>query len=521
MMRDKENISSVFYKIIIGLFGIMILMILGMNIIFSQGMDYACKNNVTISNGVLLILGIIGVLVLGTIYNILFRRHINKFSKRECNILLIAACIILLIIQLYIAYNIYFLSGWDVSILRNTSTDLANQQLLKSQYVNYGYFTRYPNNVFLTFIFTIIKEVAIFLKIENLDFSLVVISVLLVNISAWFITKSAAIIFKDRYYSVLTLFIYSIYIALSPWITIPYSDSYSIIFTTAVLYFYLNRKNMNEYLAWSLIFILSLIGYLIKPTCIIILIAIMLVESWKFIFYSNKQKLRCTRFLLVLLSCIMVFSAIKNYSDDYIGYEENEANAFPLTHFLMMGMNPETKGVYYEDDVMYTASFIGKEEKIKANLEMVKKRLEDYGISGYFKLLGEKLMTNYNDGTFAWSVEGNFYFNILEAPNDSSAKILRDIYYYDGLYYKNYATCQQSIWITILFFILLAVKRIASTDKGDIYVIVLAIIGITLFLLLFEARARYLFLYSPYYILLAVVGIQSFIAFMHRKLSSK
>ena len=210
-MRDKENISSVFYKIIIGLFGIMILMILGMNIIFSQGMDYACKNNVTMSNGVLLILGIIGVLVLGTIYNIFFRRRINKLSKRECNILLIVACIILLIIQLYIAYNIYFLSGWDVSILRNTSTDLANQQLLNSQYVNYGYFTRYPNNVFLTFIFTIIKEVAIFLKIENLDFSLVVISVLLVNISAWFITKSAAIIFKNRYYSVLTLFIYSIY----------------------------------------------------------------------------------------------------------------------------------------------------------------------------------------------------------------------------------------------------------------------------------------------------------------------
>ena len=64
MMRDKENISSVFYKIIIGLFGIMILMILGMNIIFSQGMDYACKNNVTIPNGVLLILGIIGILSL-------------------------------------------------------------------------------------------------------------------------------------------------------------------------------------------------------------------------------------------------------------------------------------------------------------------------------------------------------------------------------------------------------------------------------------------------------------------------
>ena len=61
---------------------------------------------------------------------------------------------------------------------------------------------------------------------------------------------------------------------------------------------------------------------------------------------------------------MIVFLTIKNYSNNYIGYEENEADAFPLP-FLMMGMNPVTKGVYYEDDVMYTASFIGKEEKSK------------------------------------------------------------------------------------------------------------------------------------------------------------
>lgn len=66
---------------------------------------------------------------------------------------------------------------------------------------------------------------------------------------------------------------------------------------------------------------------------------------------------------------------------------------------------------------------------------------------------------------------------------------------------------------------LLAVKKIANIDKKDLYVIVMTIIGITLFLLLFEARARYLFLYSPYWILLVVIGIQNFIAFMHKKLS--
>ena len=37
----------------------------------------------------------------------------------------------------------------------------------------------------------------------------------------------------------------------------------------------------------------------------------------------------------------------------------------------------------------------------------------------------------------------------------------------------------------------------------------LALIGLTIFTLLFEARARYLYLYSPYYIILAVIGIEA------------
>ena len=36
----------------------------------------------------------------------------------------------------------------------------------------------------------------------------------------------------------------------------------------------------------------------------------------------------------------------------------------------------------------------------------------------------------------------------------------------------------------------------------------LSLIGLTLFLLLFEARARYLYLYSSFYILIAVLGIE-------------
>lgn len=521
MEQNKKILSNIFYKLILILFGFMMLIILVMNIILSQNIDYSCRNGVTVSNGILLLYSLLVLLAFGTIYNVFFRRYVNRLSKRECNILLVVGCIILFILQLYIAYNIYFLPGWDAGILRDASTYFANDHILDTQNIYYSYLAQYPNNVFLTFIFTIIKQVIMFLGNDNIDFSLVILSVLLLNLSAWFITKCAAIIFKDRYYSILTLFIYSIYVALSPWMVIPYSDTCSIIFTIMVLYFYLNRKNMNPYLAYGLIFSLSLIGYLIKPTCIIVLIAIVVIESCKFIFYNNREKQKCSKYLLVLLSGMIIFVSLRSLSYNYLGYKRSEANEFPFTHFLMMGMNPVTRGVYYGEDVAYTSSFIGKDKKINANLKMVKNRLNDYGISGYFKLLSEKLMTNYNDGTFAWGVEGNFYAEILKLPNKTAAKTLRDIYYSNGKYHSGYEVYQQAIWMMILFFVLFSVKRLANDIEKDLYVIVLTVIGITLFLLLFESRARYLFLYLPYYILLAVVGIQCFIKFMHMKLVSR
>lgn len=45
-------------------------------------------------------------------------------------------------------------------------------------------------------------------------------------------------------------------------------------------------------------------------------------------------------------------------------------------------------------------------------------------------------------------------------------------------------------------------------EIGDGFcVLMLSVIGITLFQLIFECRARYLYLYSPFYVLLGISGI--------------
>ena len=71
-------------------------------------------------------------------------------------------------------------------------------------------------------------------------------------------------------------------IGLSPWFMVPYSDTYSIIFPITVLYNYtVKEKKWYNYL---MIGLFSYAGYLIKPTAIIVLIAIAIVEIYKSLF---------------------------------------------------------------------------------------------------------------------------------------------------------------------------------------------------------------------------------------------
>lgn len=511
MITIKLEKKKIFYGIcgvINIIFFLMVTTILILNFFIDHKVNYACKNIVEIPNIILLFIGILALIILFFVYNKYIKKYVDMLNVKQCNILLVIYCIVLFLLQVYLARNIYFLTGWDAGILRESAVGIANGQVIDGNFGYYWYYSMYPNNIFLTFIFSLIYQISNWFKMINFEFLLVIFSIISVNISLFFTVKCAAILFKNKSYCIWIIFLYTIFIALSPWIVIPYSDTYSIIFTVGALYFYLSRDKMNIYFSWFMIFIMSLLGYLIKPTCIIVLIAIIIIELWKILFSDKKIIVKKLKVVPTILISICAFFIINMYAVNYVGYESNETLEFPMTHFLMMGMNSETKGVYFEEDVQFTKSIVGSENKKRANLDVVRTRIENYGFCGYLDLLMNKMLTNYNDGTFAWSVEGNFYSVTFEDSNNQMTQILRDIYYYDGQYYNAFATYQQTVWILVLFLLPFAFFRLCKLKNFNLQVIVLTIIGITLFLLLFEARARYLFLYSPYYLILSVLGIQ-------------
>ena len=72
----------------------------------------------------------------------------------------------------------------------------------------------------------------------------------------------------------------------------------------------------------------------------------------------------------------------------------------------------------------------------------------------------------------------------------------------------------QCAWLAVL---LLGCFSFGRHTGRPVAVLQLAILGLTLFELLFEARARYLFSYLPVYLLLAGQGLGNLMGFLHRR----
>ena len=126
-------------------------------------------------------------------------------------------------------------------------------------------------------------------------------------------------------------------------------------------------------------------------------------------------------------------------------------------------------------------------------------------------------MATYNDGTFGWSKEGTFYYQVPE-DNSRITKVLRSFYYTNekGANYLVFATAEQILWLFILICICFCVLPFKTKD-GVENLISLSLLGVSIFLMLFECRARYLYVFSPLFSMLAMVGLYKF-RFLLRKI---
>lgn len=477
-------------------FGIYIVLVLIILISIAPFISYPCKTETSYVNlfvlGVSLLSGL-GVLKLAKLAS---NSKVGRFltSRGAFRAFVLFGSVLLVSLQLIIVENAWFKTGWDVQcITQPWRTDLQQ------------YYSNYPNQLFLAGVFEKLQMCASLLGHNDGYLVLVAGSCLCITSSLALTTFSAKRIggYKLGY---LTFFVGFFIVGLSPWMLVPYSDTYGMLFVAIVFWSYIFIT--HPIVKWTLLPFFIYLGYGIKPTVAFIGFAIALLEL------STLAKKRDTAqaFTLtcpVLLSILARFSALAlgiliGMSTVYMMQlkisEIDPEMAFSPTHFLMMGFNQNTSGVFSADDVAFSRSFTTKNERQIANIQEWVHRTLDSEPQNLVKLIVKKTCCAYGDGTFAWEREGAFYTGEGN-PEDNIVKRIYGITYLQN----PFETLCQIAWFLILLGISIGGLRHKTPNK-TLSIISLTLFMLSVFLTIFECRARYLFLYMPLFTLLGCEG---------------
>ena len=509
--KDFINKAVKFVSIIMFAFILLIMLFVDTRV------EYNYSNDVKLNNYIFFLVVFLIIAILFVLKKLLKNKQekvqkiVSKIESKS-TLIIVILFILLVVFQALMIRNLYFETKWDLEHVIGTVRNFLETGVFdNNSYIGtYPYFSIYPNNLFLANVFCIIGKIVMQFGDQYVYGALVIVGTILVDLAGVLTVRAIGNFTDKKIFKIIGMFGFIAFIGVSPWFLVPYSDTYSIMFPIAVLYNYTKKdKKLYNYL---LIGLCSYLGYLIKPTVIIVLIAIAIIEAFRLLTNIKIKENRIQRanklaknIIFVLIGIILVF-LLKFGLSKVTNYESEKQYEISFYHYLMMGINEETTGAYNGDDVVNSVSQNSYDERVKYNKRVFLERLKSMSVKDLVEFYTKKMLVNYNDGTLAWGREGGFY-DIVNNKDDRLASIMKNFYYNYGTLFNVFTNIMQFIWIFILVFVLIC-AILKNFDK-NIVVAFLSLIGLTLFVLLFESRARYLYLYSSFYIIMAVLGIEA------------
>lgn len=416
---------------------------------------------------------------------------------------------LLFIWQLLCAYNIAFETGWDAGHIADAVKAYVCEY--RNDMTSYYDYQSYPNNLLITFleIFTLRVCRALGISTGLSPMPGMVLINCAVNTLACALVYMTAKLYVDEKYALCGYIAAVLLFGISPWTVIYYSDALCLAVPLACFYLYAKPVSgrARRRVRYAVCIVLGCVSYFIKPQCLIVLIAIFCCEL------IRTRSLR--RFAALALAAVLAgltfagTQALIDAGRRSIGFSLDPERKYGAAHFLMMGLNEETGGVYSAEDVWYSSTFATAAERTAGNLEKCRERLDEFGAAGLARHLYRKMRIVYGYGTFAWGAEGAFYRAVPEPPNTSLSPLLRSVFYNSGSNYRYFSAFEQLLWAGVLLVSLFSAFCAGCRKKGSASALWLALLGIAAYELLFEARARYLYIYAPVFCTAAAAGLEA------------
>lgn len=279
-----------------------------------------------------------------------------------------------------------------------------------------------------------------------------------------------------------------------------YTDALSMLFPVLTYWLYLLAKEQprrsRRLLLYALMGAALALGVQIKPTVAIVLVAIgidaLLTWDWR-------RALAMTAAVAVLIFAGQ--AEMKGAMYQHLDRAEAERMGTPILHWVMMGLS--RNGFYNGSDYEFTRSFTDKAEQDAALKAEIRNRIAARGPSGMVALLTAKGDICFGDGTYG--LNDCFRRGISETG-------LWELVLRDGKYYSAYQhVCTGMLLALYLLMIASGCRELFAIRSESLRHMAprLAVFGLLLFLLCWEARWRYFSNHVPLIFVSALLGMES------------
>ena len=414
--------------------------------------------------------------------------------------------------QVFITYHAYFFSVWDARYVLEGARAFAYDM---PEAISVDYFSMYPNNLTLAGIYGGLLRLPMCLGAElgeERGLLLLILVQCALNTACglllWSLTRRVAEAFSDgvtaAQAALVALIAYAVLIGLSPWFLVPYSDSSALIFPVLLLWLY--ERLRGRLPSALLLGALGTLAFMIKPQASIPLIAIALCELAALIVRRAK---RSAAFLALLaVSFVLVYAPSQWLVERRLGIALDKDGALGFAHYLNMGFNEEHDGAFYTPD-QDAALAVPAKERTAWCLRTAWARVKEYGVPGMAEHLLRKALVNFADGGFAWGID--FARNDLPVKDERLTPWVRSVVYSDGTRYPALHALEQAVWLLLLVlcpFGAFGLRRLCAEQETPVpAAMLLSVIGIIAFNMLFEAKARYVFVMVPVMIAVSAAGL--------------
>lgn len=478
-MKEKLlNIFNVFYLII---FAIVLLLSIFDNNSTLYG-HYNC-----------MLLIIVSSLIFCALY--LLWKKISSIEIKSKKRLIIFLFGIIILIQLIAGILFMNNPSWDFGVIFGEAIDFTGSYDYSSEYFSY-----YLNNVPLL---AILKTIFSIFHILGYNGNYIIIGMLLniimLDLAIYVMYK----LVNEKYgfnNGILSIILMGLYSPIYLYVPIFYTDTLSMIFPILLLYLYYLMLNKPNNKVMSILFgIVLYVGMMLKFTVVIIFIA-MFIYTIIDKLNKNKSNIKAINILLIIIPiCVLIITKSLVYNL-CVNNHIDKSKKLPYTHWIAMGL--VGNGGYNEEDAEYAKNITPPSVEKEQEIIIIKDRIKEH--------INNKTFINFiaNKIVYVWG-DGSYY-----APSKLVRSPINNGHHYDYINMNNsksnlYKYFSTSYNIVILLLGLYSAICCMRCNDEINFISRLSLLGLFFFLLMWEARSRYLVNYLPIIVISSIYGFNN------------